>query len=115
MNTELCLINGDLRTDNVNDFLKEEEAYHGCESCEAKPDGLLVLLMVVTMMTFSILRLTHLGQEGMREEVEERVPGEGAHRQGYQELDEMLVEDSLHDRDHQDAEHSAQGDQDQGA
>ena len=109
-NTELCLINADLHTDNVDDFLKEEEAYHGCESCEAEPDGLLVLAMVMTMtmMTLSTLRLAHLGQEGVGEEMEERVPSEGAHCQGYQELDEVLVEDSLHDRDHQDAEHAAQ-------
>ena len=57
----------------------------------------------------------HLGDEGVGEEVEEGVPGEGAHGQGDQELDEVLVEDPLHDRDHNHPEHAAEGDEEDGA
>ena len=102
-------------TDNVDDLLEQEEADHGHESSEAQPDGLLVLIMVVAMtMMVPAPGLAHLGQEGVRQEVEQGVTGEGPHRQGDEELDEVLVEDPLHDRDHQDTEHSAQRDQDQG-
>jgi hypothetical protein len=51
----------------------------------------------------------------MRQEVEERVPRQGPHRQGDQELDEVLVEDALHYRDDNDAEYSAEGDEEDGS
>ena len=63
-----------------NDLLKQEEADHGYQPGEAQPDRLLVLVMIVTMaMMLPTLRLAHLGEEGVRQQVEERVPGEGAH------------------------------------
>ena len=51
----------------------------------------------------------------MWQEVEQSVPGEGAHGQGDEELDEVLVEDPLHDRHHQDPEHATQRDHQQRA
>ena len=46
----------------------------------------------------------------MGEEVEQSVPHQRPHGQGNQELDEVLVEDSLHDGDYQDPEDATQGD-----
>ena len=40
---------------------------------------------------------------------------QSAHGQGYQELDEVLVEQLLHDGDHKDAKDAAQRDQENGA
>ena len=81
-------------TYHIDYLFEEEKADHGDESREAKPDGLLVLVMVVAMMPL-VARLAHLGEESVRKEVEERVPGESPHRQGDQELDEVLVEGLL--------------------
>ena len=41
----------------------------------------------------------------------ENVSSESAHGQGDQELDDVLIEDPLHDRDHEDTENPTQRDQ----
>ena len=43
--------------------------------------------------------------------MQESISSQGAYSQGYQELNEVLVEDPLHDGDNQDTEDTAEGDQ----
>ena len=60
------------------------------------------------IMTSRLITFGHHGDERVGEEMEESVPGQGAHRQGDQELDEMLVENPLHDGDHDHPEDAAE-------
>ena len=126
--------------DQVDHLLEDEEADHGHEPHEAEPDCLLVLGVVMLVLpaapvtalvaqpgiiiVININIITNAqysekvllpGEEGVWQEVEQSVPGEGAHGQGDEELDEVLVEDPLHDRHHQDPEHAAQRDHQQRA
>lgn len=50
----------------------------------------------------------------MRQKVEKRVPSQSPNCQRDQELDQMLVEDALHDWDHDHTEHPAEGDEEDG-
>ena len=53
--------------------------------------------------------------KGMRKKMKKSISRQSAHGQGYQELDEVLVEQLLHDRDHEDAKDAAKRDQENGA
>ena len=53
--------------------------------------------------------------EGMRKKMKESISSQSAHSQSYQELDQVLVENSLHDRDHKNTKDATKRDQKNGA
>ncbi len=57
----------------------------------------------------------YAGEQSVGQKVEESVAGQRPHGKCDQELDEVLVEDLLHDRDDEDAEDAAQGNHGDGA
>merc|ERR1719370_551075 len=57
---------------------------------------------------------TKPSHECMRQKVEKGVASKSPNCQRDQELDEMLVEDALHDWDHDHPEHPAEGDEEDG-
>lgn len=68
------------------------------------------MMNMLTVLPTTLSAVTNAGLEGVGKEVEEGITSECSDSQGDEELDEMLVEDSLHDRDHEDSEHPAEGD-----